>query len=56
MREGLDGNGVLEAFVIYNAGKGGLNRHISSNGTISNHKYLVGIEQIIRDYSEISEV
>ena len=48
MRDGLKSNGVVEAFVIYNAGKGGLNRHISLNGTISGHKYLVGINNAIK--------
>lgn len=48
MREGLEHNGILEAFVIYNAGKGGLIRHLSSNGTIHEHKYLVGINKAIR--------
>lgn len=56
MREGLESNGILEAFVIYNAGKGGLNRHISSNGTISNHKYLVGIKTTIKVSSEAIDV
>ncbi len=52
MRDGLKSNGVLEAFVIYNAGKGGLNRHLSLNGKLSEHKYILGIANKIRVPSE----
>lgn len=48
MRESLENNDMLSAFVIYNAGKGGMNKFLSSNGSLSDHKYLVGIENTIR--------
>jgi hypothetical protein len=48
MREGLENNDMLSAFVIYNAGKGGMIKYITSNGTLANHKYLIGIEDRIR--------
>lgn len=51
MREGLESNDMLSAFVIYNAGKGGMIKHLSSNGTLLDHKYVLGIENTIRQSS-----
>ena len=48
MREGLENNDLLSAFVIYNAGKGGMIKYLSSNGTLLDHKYVLGIENTIR--------
>jgi hypothetical protein len=53
MREGLEHNGMLEAFVIYNAGKGGMLRHISENETVSTHKYIVGIRKTIKHLNDV---
>jgi hypothetical protein len=53
MHEGLKHNGTLEAFVIYNAGKGGMLGYISENKTICSHKYIVGIRKTIKYLNDI---
>ena len=52
MHEGLEHNGMLEAFVIYNAGKGGMMKHRSS-GAVSQHKYIVGIRKTVKYLNDI---
>ena len=47
----LENNDLLSAFVIYNAGKGGMIKYLSSNGTLLDHKYVLGIENTIRQSS-----
>jgi hypothetical protein len=50
MRDNLRENGVLESFVAYNAGKGGLKRFLSKFKQPSRHRYIKAIKDTL-DYT-----
>ena len=50
MRDNLRENGVLESFVAYNAGKGGLKRFLSKFKQPSKHRYIKAIKDTL-DYT-----
>jgi hypothetical protein len=52
MRDNLRDNGVLESFVAYNAGKGGLKLFLSDFNHPSNHKYVKAIKDTLDYISE----